>query len=248
MVCPTTAETINEQDYLDQLVAANASGAVVINGRYANIGVGYEPYTALAARGMRMVLVNAVDPPVPVASVTVDIAAGAAMGVQHLASLGHELIGCLVGPRRYTTARDFTAGWRSAAAQRDLRYDDALVSESLFTVEGGQAGTARLLEAGVTGIVAASDLMAIGAVRAVRMWGSRVPDDVSVVGFDGTPLASVTDPPLTTARQPFDQLASAVASLFVAPPELDDPPAPQVFAPELVVGASTAAAPDRSVT
>lgn len=245
MVCPTTAETINEQDYLDQLVSTNASGAVLINGRYANIGLGYEPYLRLTRHGMRVVLVNALDPPVPVPSVTVDIAAGAALGVSHLASLGHELIGCLVGPSRYTTARDFTDGWRTAMSDHGLDAGDDLVSETLFTLEGGQAGTARLLEAGATGIVAASDMMAIGAVRAVRMWGSSVPDDVSVVGFDGTYLATVTDPPLTTARQPVDQLAAAVAALFVAPPELDGWPAPQVFSPELVVGASTAVAPSR---
>jgi alanine racemase len=245
MVCPTTAETINEQDYLDQLVSGNAAGAVIINGRYANIGIGYEPYLRLTRNGMRVVLVNALDPPVPVPSVTVDIAAAAALGVSHLASLGHELIGCLVGPRRYTTARDFTEGWRTAMMDHRLEAGDELVSETLFTLEGGQAGTARLLEAGVTGIVAASDMMAVGAVRAVRMWGSSVPDDVSIVGFDGTYLASFTDPPLTTARQPVDQLAAAVAALFVAPPELDGWPAPQLFAPELVVGASTAPAPSR---
>jgi len=239
MVCPTTAETINEQDYLEQLVASNASGAVVINGRYANIGFGYETYTRLIRHGMRIVLVNAVDRPVPVPSVTVDIAAGAALGVHHLATLGHAAIGCLVGPRRYTTARDFAAGWRSAVIEHGLSPDERLLSETLFSIGGGQAGTPRLLEAGATGIVAASDLMAIGAVRAVRLWGMRVPYDVSVVGFDGTLLASVTDPPLTTVRQPVDQLSAAVAALYVGPPPIEEPLAPQTYVPDLVVGAST---------
>ncbi len=243
MICPTTAETINEQDYLDQLAAIDAEGAVVINGRYAGVGIGYAPYESLVARGTRVVLVNAVAPPCPVPSVTVDVAAGAAAAVEHLASMGHERIGCLVGPRRYITARDFAAGWRQAMSRRGLAAGDELRSETLFTIEGGQAGTAKLLEARVTGIVASSDLMAIGAVRAVRSWGGEVPDDVSVVGYDGTTLASVTDPALTTVRQPIDLVASAAVSLFVAPPALDGPIAPQVFMPELVVGSSTAVAP-----
>ena len=122
-----------------------------------------------------------------------------------------------------------------------LEAGNDLLSETLFTIEGGQAGTAKLLEANVSGIVAASDMMAIGAVRAVRNWGAEVPDDVSVVGYDGTNLATVTDPALTTARQPVDQVASAAVALFVATPSLGGSIAPQVFAPELVVGASTAA-------
>lgn len=241
MVCPTTAATINEQDYLDQLVALNAEGAIVVNGRYAGVGIGYAPYLELAQRGRRVVLVNAVTVPCPVPSVTVDMASGAAAAVDHLASLGHQRIGCLVGPRRYTTAIDFARGWREAMEGLGLSADDELLSETLFTIEGGQAGSAKLLEADVTGIVAASDLMAIGAVRAVRNWGAAVPRDVSIVGYDGTTLASVTDPALTTVRQPVDQIAAAVVSLFVATPNLDGAVAPQVFTPELVIGASTAA-------
>jgi LacI family repressor for deo operon, udp, cdd, tsx, nupC, and nupG len=242
MVCPTTAETINEQDYLDQLVAMNAAGAVVVNGRYAGVGIGYGAYEELVTRGLRVVLVNAVTPPCPVPAVTVDIGAGAVMAVEHLAAMGHQRIGCLVGPRRYATALEFTKGWRTAMEGLGLDAADDLVSETLFTIQGGQAGTARLLEARATGIVAASDMMAIGAVRAVRSWGMAVPNDVSVVGYDGTNLASITDPALTTLRQPVAQIASAVTSLFVAPPVLDGPVASQVFMPELVVAASTAPA------
>jgi DNA-binding LacI/PurR family transcriptional regulator len=246
VVCPTTAETINEQDYLDHLVSSRAAGAIVINGRYAGVGIGYDPYTALVAQGMRVVLVNAVTAPCPVPSVSVDIAAGAAMGVEHLVTLGHRRIGCLVGPHRYTTALEFTAGWRRALTGHGLDAGPELVSETLFTVEGGQAGTARLLEADVTGIVAASDLMAVGAVRAIRGWGVDVPRDVSVVGFDGTALATMTDPPLTTARQPVDLVATAAASLFVATPDPAKTPAPQILSPDLIVGSTTAAAPVRT--
>jgi LacI family repressor for deo operon, udp, cdd, tsx, nupC, and nupG len=239
MICPTTAETINEQDYLDQLVEVNAAGAVVVNGRYAGVGIGYRAYEELAARGLKVVLVNAITSPCPLPNVTVDLAAGAAAAVEHLASLGHERIGCLIGPRRYTTTVEFAAGWRETMETLGLAPDDQLVSETLFTIEGGQAGTARLLEADATGIVAASDFMAIGAIRAIRGWGASVPDDVSVVGFDGTHLASITDPPLTTVRQPVGQIAIAVASLFASASTTRSVVPSQVLTPELVVGAST---------
>ena len=243
VICPSTAETINEQDYLDHLAETRATGAVVINGRYAGVGIGYGAYESLVAGGMRVVLVNAVTPPAPVPSVSVDIAAGGEIAAEHLATLGHRRIGCLVGPLRYTTTVDFAAGWRRAMTRLGLPAGDDLVSETLFTLEGGQAGTARLLEAEATGIVAASDLMALGAVRAVRSWGASVPDDVSVVGFDGTPFASMTGPPLTTVRQPVEQLAGAVAALFIAPPDHRAVTPAQVFQPDLVVGGTTAQAP-----
>lgn len=244
VVCPATAETINEQDYLNHFVQTNATGVVVINGRYANAGVGYEPYLRAVSDGLGVVLVNAVEEPCPVPSVSVDIAAGARLAVGHLINLGHERIGCLVGPRRYIGAREFFRGWQEGLEEAGLESPEERVSETLFTLEGGQAGGARLLESRVTGIVAASDFLALGAIKAAREWGARVPEDVSVVGFDGTPLAAFTDPTLSTLRQPMDRMAGAVARLLTTYGNGDRGPAAQVFTPELVAGRSTARVPE----
>ena len=124
MICPTTAETVNEQDYLDQLVAMHAAGAVVVNGRYAGVGIGYRAYEDLVEKGLRVVLVNAVTQPCPIPSVTVDIGAGAVMAVEHLAAMGHQRIGCLVGPRRYATTQEFAEAWRTAMRRLGLDPDE----------------------------------------------------------------------------------------------------------------------------
>ena len=87
----------------------------------------------------------------------------------------------------------------AGVAEADL---DELAELSLFGVEGGEAAAGRLLDRGVTGIVCGSDLMALGAIRAARQRGLSVPGDVSVVGYDDSPLIAFTDPPLTTMRQP----------------------------------------------
>ena len=89
-------------------------------------------------------------------------------------------------------------------------------SHSLFTVEGGQRPPPRLLDRGVHGGGLRSDLMALGAIRAARQRGLAVPGDVSVVGFDDSPLIAFTDPPLTTVRQPVPAMASAAVALLVA--------------------------------
>jgi alanine racemase len=125
---------------------------------------------------------------------------------------------------------------------------DDLVSLSLFGVEGGAAAAGRLLDRGVTGIVCGSDMMALGAIREARSRGLSVPGDVSVVGYDDSPLMAFTDPPLTTIRQPVPAMAIAAVRALVD--EIDGHPAPHseyVFRPELVVRGSTAVAPAPAV-
>jgi DNA-binding LacI/PurR family transcriptional regulator len=236
LVCPSTSETIAEQDYLDHLTRTRAAGIVVVNGRYAQDGFGYDPYLRILDDGIPVVLVNGVFPGCPLPAVSVDLGAAARLAVQHLVRLGHTRIGCLTGPYRYSTSQLFVDGYRSA--MRDVNGKVDIVSETLFTLEGGRAGMAKLLEEGCTGVVAASDLMALGAVTAARSWGARVPEDVSVIGSDGTPLSTLTDPPLTTLRQPVDRMAAAAVSALLAQLNGDALLSPQLFQPELVAGAS----------
>ncbi len=117
-----------------------------------------------------------------------------------------------------------------------------LVQHSLYTLEGGQAAAAALLDRGCTAVVCASDMMALGAIRAARERGLEVPDDVSVVGFDDSVLVAFTDPPLTTVRKPVPAMGQAAVRTLLE--EIGGTPAPHsefVFMPELVVRGSTAA-------
>jgi len=243
LVCSSTSETVHEQDFLDFLMAHGASGVVVINGRYALPDVGYEPYQALRAKGIPVVLVNgfADEPPIP--SVAVNVVEAASHAVHYLGSLGHERIGMLSGPRRYPTANDLVAGYERGLGEMDVSVDESLISETSWTIEGGQAGAAKLLEQGVTGIVCGNDLMAMGVVSVARTWGVSVPEDLSVIGFDGSPMASYIDPPLTTLRQPAAVMAKAVASELVGNQRSETSHHFQRFRAELVIGRSTGRPP-----
>src|SRR5262249_43678019 len=107
-------------------------------------------------------------------------------------------------------------------------------------VEGGDAAATQLIERGVTAIVCGSDLMALGAIRAARAQGLKVPMDVSVVGFDDSPLNVFTDPPLTTVRQPvIDMSIAAVRALLDAISGHEISALEYMFHPELVVRGST---------
>lgn len=244
VICPVTSETVNEQAYLDFFGGSRSAGVVVINGRYTTGRIGFEPYQSLRRRGVPTVLVNGVegDPGVP--AVATDMKVGGAMAVRHLTSMGHKRVGCLVGPMDYVTTRWLLEGYREGMANAGLPNDDSLVSESLFSLEGGRAGVAALLESGATGIITASDLMALGAISGARAWGLSVPKDVSVVGYDGTSLVNLTSPTLTSVRQPVDRMATTVVSLLRTPP--DNGGLVHLFHPDLVIGGSTGRAPAQS--
>jgi DNA-binding LacI/PurR family transcriptional regulator len=117
----------------------------------------------------------------------------------------------------------------------------ALVERTIFSMEGGHAAATRLVARGVTALICASDVLALGAVRAVRRQGRSVPGDVSVVGFDDSALMSCVDPPLTTVRQPIEAMGQAAVALLVGQIAGQTMPTEElVFAPELVVRRSTA--------
>jgi LacI family repressor for deo operon, udp, cdd, tsx, nupC, and nupG len=201
-------------------------------------------YHRLTADGVPFVLVNGFLPGVDAPFVSCDEHGAAEIAVAHLASLGHRRIGLVCGPRRYTPTRRKVAGY--AAAMAGL-YDgdlEELIEIAPFGVEGGHGAALRLLDRGVTAMLCGSDLMALGAIRAARQQGLAVPEDVSVVGYDDSPLIAFTDPPLTTIRQPVTAMSQAAVNALLE--EIAGTPAPHsefVFMPELVVRGSTAAGP-----
>ena len=112
----------------------------------------------------------------------------------------------------------------------------------MFSLEGGHAAATRLIAQGVTGIICASDMLALGAIRQPPAAGLSVPDDVSVVGFDDSAFMNCTDPPLTTVRQPIEAMGRAAVADAGEPDRGGSHVSGEelLFEPELVVRASTA--------
>lgn len=194
-------------------------------------------------------LINGFSEKIAAPFISPDDRAAMWMAVQHLAELGHERIGLAVGQRRYVPVlrkiEGFTAAMRSVLGAGDQEIEE-LVHHTLFSVEGGHAAAGVLLDRGCTAIICGSDLMALGAIRAVRQRGLSVPGDVSVVGFDDSPLIAFTEPPLTTIRQPVEAMATAAVDALLE--EVGGESAQRVeymFQPELVMRGSTGARPHR---
>jgi len=170
-----------------------------------------EELAALVDDGFPIIIQGSL-PDLPATSVDVDNRAGARTAVEHLVSLGHRRIGCVTNaPLAYTAAADRLGGYRDAMEAAGLRFQPELVVEGAFDAASGCTAMLELLARApdLTAVFVASDIVAFGALRALRESGRRVPADVSVVGFDDIPLARHFDPPLTTIRLPARALGAA---------------------------------------
>ncbi|HEX2130670.1 MAG TPA: LacI family DNA-binding transcriptional regulator [Actinophytocola sp.] len=231
---------VSEPDYVELLLAQQVSGVVFAGGSHAETEASHEHHYQLARRKLPVVLVNAsIDLDYPVVSCDDAVAIEQAFG--HLVALGHERIGLVLGPRDHLPSQRKLLAFEQCAKRVGLAVDEHSVGHTMFSVEGGQAVGSRLVQNGVTGLICASDPLALGVIRAVRRLGLNTPDDVSVIGYDDSALMTCTDPPLTTVRQPIEAMGRAavellvnqIAGIEVSMEEL-------LFEPELVVRASAA--------
>ncbi|ADG88594.1 HTH-type transcriptional regulator MalR [Thermobispora bispora] len=245
VLCTQEPGGATEDEFTEMLLDRGVSGIVFVSGRHADTTARMDRYLRLIDRGVPIVLVDGYNAAVPAPFISPDDRLAARLAVQHLVDLGHERIGLAVGQRRFVPVIRKIEGFRQTMAELlGVTDADELIQDSLFTVEGGQAAASVLIDRGCTGIVCASDLMALGAIRAVRERGLSVPGDVSVVGFDDSPLMAFTDPPLTTVRKPIGAMAAAAVETLLE--EIAGTPARHVelvYRPELVVRGSTGSGP-----
>ncbi|MFG2732426.1 LacI family DNA-binding transcriptional regulator [Streptomyces canus] len=184
-------------------------------------------------------------PPAFTAARTLTVGVGAhelaRAATQHLLDLGHSTVHHLAGPRRWYATKDRIEGWRAALADRGA-HEPPVLNGDWSAASGYAAGLGLASDRSVTAVFAAGDEMAIGLIHGLRESGRRVPEDVSVVGFDGNPVFAYVSPPLTTVRQPFEAASSEGIRLLlhaIEKPDTELPPAndPPV---ELIVRGSTA--------
>jgi len=175
-------------------------------------------------------------------SVDIDNVASARTAVEHLIGLGHRRIACITNaPMTYTAAADRVAGYRAALAAAGLHDDPALFEEGGYDASSGHRAMAAILARGVPeAVFVASDVVALGAIGALREAGLGVPEDVSVVGFDDIPLAAYFDPPLTTIHLPANELGLAAGRALLDLIAGRDVPQRSLLATEMVIRASTA--------
>lgn len=223
-----------EIHHLETIGGLGVVGAISVSGIPADTLASNEPYDALAKSGVPTVFINGYAPDLPGAFFSTNDAEAVNASVAHLQDLGHTRIGLVVGQPRYVPAV------RKMEAFRQLGFTEDSIASTIFSVEGGQVAASRLIDSGHTALVCGSDIMALGAIREARRRDLRVPEDISVVGFDDTPLMAFTDPALTTVRQPVRILSKAAVEALTGAIQghpLD--PTEMLFHPDLIIRNST---------
>jgi LacI family transcriptional regulator len=235
----TSYDLAREEQIARAMVGRQVDGLVLATARR-----DYPLVHDLLAAGVKVVLVNRTMEHAPVAAVTGDEHVGIGLAVSHLASLGHRRIAYVGGDADASTGLGRYQAFVARLRDEGLELDSDLVAHSeRFHEEPGAAAFAELLDRGkrFTAVVAANDRLALGCYDVLRERALRIPDDVSVIGYNDIQFADKFAPPLTTIRIPHYQIGVRAAQLMLeALADGDAPPLTLRMTPTLVVRASTA--------
>jgi DNA-binding LacI/PurR family transcriptional regulator len=210
-----SAPTVEDvEPLLEEMLHRQVDGLVVLNPR---ADERYRYFLPLIEEGMGVLYLNSTPQGERVSSIHCDDQRGGYEATRHLIELGHRSIATIQGPDNEEASDDRLAGYRQAMAEADLSCEPDCLVRGDWSATSGYVAMRQLLGTGrqFTAVFAQNDQMAIGAIRALREAGRRVPDDLSVVGFDDIPLASYFDPPLTTLQQPMKETGEQAARLLV---------------------------------
>jgi LacI family transcriptional regulator, repressor for deo operon, udp, cdd, tsx, nupC, and nupG len=228
------------QDYehVSSMLDHGIVGAVFVSANNTLVDADPTAHRLLASRGVPYVCIDGAFRDGGAPALSTDDALASELAVAHLWELGHRRIALAAGHSGNIPSDRRIAGFREALRRRGV--EQPVVIHQEYSVEGGASAASRLLEDGVTGIVAASDEMAFGVLQQAGRRGLRVPEDVSVIGYDDAHPLEFIDPPLTTLRQPIDRLAQAAVSILQRLVQGRSVEAVELlYDPELVVRAST---------
>ncbi|MBG0560791.1 substrate-binding domain-containing protein [Actinoplanes aureus] len=225
--------------WLDECEALGAAGMILVISMLAE-----QDQQRIVEQHIPVVLVDPLsEPAIEIPSIGVTNWRGGRTAVEHLLGLGHRRIGMLAGRPHSVAGAARLHGYRAALVEAGIAADPLLIKASDFDFDEAVTATGELLALPEppTAIFAASDAQALGALEGARRAGRRVPDDLSVVSFDDTAVASMASPPLTAVCQPFEEMGRVAVRTVIQMAEGRVPPSPRVeLATRLVVRESTA--------
>lgn len=237
LMCNTDNNPDTEDMYLSLLRQKSVDGIIIgTNAR------NHRVLRELLEENLPVALIAQDIPELMIDVVAVDDYLGGYQAAQHLVSLGHKRIAILVGNMNRTSDKYRLEAFRQALEDHGLELTEELVIRTDYSREDGKRAARELLTSPKrpTAIFACFDFLAIGVYQAAKELGLRIPDDVSVVGFDNTILASIVDPPLTTIAQPIDEMGRQVMDLLVREIEGDKKTKQRIILPpELIIRQST---------
>jgi LacI family transcriptional regulator len=238
ILCNSEGDLERQAAYTNLLIQNQVAGIVFVAA-----GVSTELVEDLRRRRVPLVVVDRAVPNVEVNSVMTDHNQGGRLATRHLIDLGHSRIACISAGSHLSPSAERVTGYMETLWENNIAVDKRLIVRGDFQYQSGYEAANVLLELPVppTAVFACNDLMAVGCISAAAERGLRVPQDLSVVGFDDVKLASFTNPPLTTVAQPMRQIGKlAVEMLIESITDIDAPVRVEKLDTKLVVRRSTA--------
>lgn len=213
ILCNTDESEVEQDKYLHVLMQKQVDGVLLVPARSA-----VEPIKFIQSQNTSVVVLDRRIPNSQTDAVRCDSEGGAYQLTRLLLSLGHRRIAMLSGPRGVSTAEDRVAGYRRALAEAGVDVDAAPVCYGEFSLQSGYDMTVQVLARTPrpSALFAGNNFIAIGALRALRDAGLRVPEDLALVGFDDLPADLVVDPFLTVAAQPAYEMGRQATELLLA--------------------------------
>lgn len=237
VLCHSDSLETLERECLEDLVARRVEGVIYMRGTSTPNPVLHR----LVAEHFPLVVVDEEIPELAVSGVFATNRAGGRLAARHLWRLGHRMVGVIGGPRGLLTVHERLAGFRDTYRRLGAPIPPERVVFTEYTLEGGREAARMLLNRspGLTAVFAANDLTAVGAIQAAQAMGIRVPEALSVMGFDDVAFSSLIAPALTTVRQPIRRMGSEAFRLLLAQAQGDRVPVRRLLPTSLVERSST---------
>ncbi|MEA4910414.1 MAG: LacI family DNA-binding transcriptional regulator [Anaerolineaceae bacterium] len=212
-LCNSDSKVDKELAYINTLIAKMVDGVIFITSASTP-----EHIQALNAYEIPVVVVDRRVPSALADVVLVNNELGGYLATHCLIKHGHRRIACITGPSALTPSADRVLGFRRAMQEAGLPVNEAWLATGNFRADGGETAMCEILAAPEhpTAVFACNDMMAIGALRMLRGANLKVPEDISVVGYDDIPIAAQISPALTTVAQPVEQMASIATQLLLS--------------------------------
>jgi len=212
-LCNTDDNLEKESEYIKALKEKYVDGIIFTSSSIPK----HEHIIELVESGIPVVIMDRRVDSENIYGVFLDNYEGGYIATKHLIDLGHRKIGCITGPLHTKSARERLEGYKKALLDSGIEIDEKLIFEGDYKIKGGITGAERLLKDNkdISAIFACNDLMAYGAYKTIRSFGYKIPEDISVVGFDDIQLSQILEPQLTTVRQPAYDMGLTAARMLI---------------------------------
>lgn len=211
ILCNTDDDSDKEIQYLNVLKVKHVDGIIFLSAALSN----HNEIKELNHKGFPLVVLDRALDVENMMTVYLDNIMGGYIATKHLAEFGHKKIGCITGPLKNKLAKHRFDGYKKALDEMHINLKEHFVYEGNFKTKSGETGGRELIKAGATAIFACNDMMAYGVYKAIQEQDMKIPQDISVVGFDDIFISEILAPPLTSVKQPTYEMGIMSAAMLI---------------------------------